>query len=60
MEIGVNIGGKLVFSLESGKFIVQKINGRGECERAEWISDGEVVLLYDYYITRKNEKKPIF
>ena len=47
MEIGVNNGGKLVFSLESGKLIVQKINGRGECERAEWIKSEEVVLLHN-------------
>ena len=56
MEIKINNGGKL----ESGKLIVQKINSRNEVERAEWIKSEEVVLLYDYYITRKNEKKPIF
>lgn len=60
MEIKINNGGKLVFSLESGKLIVQKINSRNEVARADWITSEELVLLYDYYIARKNEKKPIF
>lgn len=60
MEIEVNNRGKLVFSLESGRLIVREINSLGECERADWIRGEEIVLLYDYYITQKDENKPIF
>lgn len=47
MGIKINNGGKLVFSLESGKLIVQKINSRNEAARADWITSEEVVLLHN-------------
>lgn len=59
MEIEINNGGKLRLSFFNDSLLVEEVNAKGEVESRRAISPGELVLLYDYYIMKKDNNEEI-
>lgn len=59
MEIEVNNQRKLKFIKQDNSIVVEEINAKGEVESRRRIEEGELVLLYDYYIMKKDNDEPI-
>lgn len=59
MEIEINNKGKLRLSFFNDSLLVEEVNSKGEVESRRAISPSELVLLYDYYIMKKDNNEEI-
>ena len=57
--IEVNNGRKLHLIINDDTLVVEELNSKGEVESRRAISPGDFVLLYDYYIMKKENGEEI-
>ena len=58
--IEVNNGCKLKVELKDNRLIFTKLDAKGNIERADAVLDGEIVLLYDYILDRRDKGLELF
>ena len=59
MEIEINNKRKLRLIKQDHSIIVEEIDANGVVECRRRIEESEIVLLYDYYILKKENNEPI-
>lgn len=60
MDVGINNKQVLRFTLKDQKLLIKTIDPKGAITRIDGITEGDLVMLYNYYIDRIENNLEIF